>query len=247
MKRRSLLLAVALLLPRFIWAATNLPCGVSVDFTYDPDTSLGSDLAWTVTLVNNTNASRTCRVTLDADALAYNGEHFGDVATQFTTNTLAPGATNTVGIMVTPATYTNWTGRTRTFELSAHLKIERQSDTWIDSGRIVLSTSTDLITIAPNPPIQQGHSLTGTVSYLNPLPVSLHNVLVFMTAAGGLSTNGAFVKSTWSVGTVASNSWITVSTNYTAGQIGTHGISALITADELNEVEGNTQIEVVAP
>jgi hypothetical protein len=68
-----------------------------------------------------------------------------------------------------------------------------------------------------------------------------------MTAAGGLSTNGAFVKSTWSVGTVASNSWITVSTNYTAGQIGTHGISALITADELNEVEGNTQIEVVAP
>jgi len=247
MKRRFVLLAFALLLPPFIWATTNLPCGVSVNFTYDPGTSLGSDLAWTVTLANNTNASRTCRVTLDADALAYNGEHLGDVATQFTTNTLAPGATNTVGITVSPATYTNWTGGTRTFELSAYMEIEGQPDKWIDTGRIVLRTSTNVVTIAPNPPIQQGHSLTGTVSYLNPLPISLHNVRVSMTADGGLSTNGAVVESTWSVGTVASNTWITVSTNYTAGQIGTHGLSALITADELNEVDGNIQIEVVAP
>lgn len=247
MKRHSVLLVLALLLPRFIWATTNLPCGVSVDFTYDAGTSLGSDLAWTVTLVNNTNASFTCRVTLDADALAYNGEHLGDVETQFTTNTLASGATNNVGITVTPAMYTNWTGGTRTFELSAYVEIEGQPDKWIDTGRIVLRTSTNLITIAPSPPIQQGHSLTGTVNYLNPLPVSLHNVRVSMTADGGLSTNGTIVESAWSVGTVASNTWITVSTNYTAGQIGTHGLSALIIADELNEVDGNIQVEVVAP
>jgi len=68
-----------------------------------------------------------------------------------------------------------------------------------------------------------------------------------MTEDEGLSTNATITESAWEVGTVASNALITVSTNYTAGQVGTHNISALVTADELKEVEGNAQVEVVAP
>ena len=184
---------------------------------------------------------------MDANALTYNGQFLGDVETVFATNTLLSGTTTNISLTVTPSAYTNWTSKTRTFELSAYVNVQGADEHWIGIGRTVMTTSTNILSVSPTPPIQQNHSLTGTVSYLNPLSASLHNVTVTMTADEGLSTNSTITESTWNVGTVTSNAWITVSTNYTAGQVGTHNISALIKADELDEIDGNAEVEVVTP
>jgi len=226
---------------------TNLPSGIGITFHWTNAVSVGSSLSWQIDLTNAATSTLTCRVTMDANALAYNGTFLGDVSTVFATNTLNAGAATTASLTVTPINYTNWTAKTRTFELSAFVAVEEPDEHWIGIGRTVMTTTADILSVTPTPPIQQGHSVTGTVSYLNPLPASLHNVKVALTADEGLSTNGAITESAWDIGTVASNAWITVSTNYTAGQVGTHNISALVTADELKEIEGNAQVEVVAP
>lgn len=227
--------------------AADLPCGVSVNLLYNDDIPVGSNLYWGVAVVNNTNTNITCQVKIHVDSLTYDGARIGNVASQITTNTLAPNTTNTVNMTITPIMYTNYTGATYTFEAIAWLDVEGQTNIWVDMGRITMETSTNVITVAPTPPIQLGYSLTGTVSYLNPLPISLHNVKVTMTADKGLSTNATIIDGSWDIGTIASNAWITVSTNYTAGQIGTNNIYVLITADELKEVVGNAQVEIVAP
>lgn len=244
---RSAILAIVVFLPVLNWGATNLPCGVSVGLNYNASSSLGSNLVWTVHLANLTNVTRTCKLTLDADALTYNGEHIGDVITQFSTNTLTSNSASNVELVITASAYSNWTGATRTFELSAYMEIEGQPDKWIDIGRIVMQSSTNIIYISPTSPIQTGHSMTGTVSCLNPLPITIHNVKVTMTADPGLSANAILIESEWNIGSVASNSLINVSTNYTAVQLGKHNISAFITADELQGIEGSVQVEVVAP
>ncbi|MBU4199390.1 MAG: hypothetical protein L6455_10070 [Kiritimatiellae bacterium] len=245
------LFLVQLLLASTTWATTDLPSGVSVDFSYNAGALLGSNLVWTVVLVNRTNTTRTCRLIMDADVLQYNGEHVADLVTQITTNTLAPNTTNIVNVTVTPAMYTKWTGVTYTFELHAALRVEGQNDRWNSSGpglgRIVMRTSRDIISVTPTPPIPQGQSLTATVRYLNPLPGSLHNVEGYMTARGLNGTNNTRVESSWDIGTVESNAWITLSTNYVAGQVGTHNISFFITAKELKAVKGWIPVEVIAP
>jgi hypothetical protein len=104
----------------------------------------------------------------------------------------------------------------------------------------------NILSVSPTSPILQGHSLTGTVTYTNPLPVALHGVKVFMTADEGLSTNAAITECTWDIGVVAPGAAINVSTNYTAGQVGKHNISSVVTSDELKELEGSSQVEVVA-
>lgn len=225
----------------------SLPSGLGITFLWTNAVPVGSSLSWRIGLTNAATSALTCRVTMDANALAYNGRFLGDVSTVFATNTLDVGATTTVDVTVTPFGYTNWLAKTRTFELSAFVSVDGQDERWIGIGRTVMTTTADIVLVTPTPPVQQGHSVTSTVSYFNPLPMPLHNVRVAMTADEGLSTNATVTESAWNIGTVASNAWITVSTNYTAGQVGTHGLSALITADELNEVEGNIQVEVVAP
>lgn len=226
---------------------TNLPSGIGITFHWTNAVSVGSSLSWQLDLTNAATSTLTCRVTMDANALAYSGAFLGDVSTVFATNTLNAGAATTVSLTVTPTNYTNWTSKTRTFELSAFVAVVEPDEHWIGIGRTVMTTTAAIVSVSPTPPIQQGHSVTGSVSYLNPLPVSLHNVKIAMTADEGLSTNATITESAWDVGTVASNALITVSTNYTAGQVGTHNISALVTADELKEVEGNAQVEVIAP
>jgi hypothetical protein len=226
---------------------TNLPSGIGITCRWTNAATVGSALSWRIDLTNAATSALTCRVTMDANALAYNGKFLGDVSTVFATNTLAAGATTSVAVTVAPIGYTKWLAKTRTFELSAFVSVEGLNERWIGSGRTVLTTTADILSVSPTLPIQQGHSLTGTVSYLNPLPVALHNVKVTMTADEGLSTNGAIMEAVWNVGTVPSNAWITVSTNYTAGQVGKHNISALVLAEEWKEVEGNAQVEVVAP
>lgn len=226
---------------------TNLPSGITISFTWTNSIPVGYSLSWQLCLTSAALSSRTCRVTMDANAFGYNGSFLGDVATVFATNTLSPGATAIVSVTVSPTNYTAWTSKTRTFELSAYVVIQEDDEHWIGIGRTILTTTPNIVSVSPTPPIQQGHSVTSTVSFLNPLPVSLHNVKVTTTADEGLSTNAAITESSWDVGIVASNAWVTVSTNYVAAQIGTHNISALITADELKEVDGYTEVEVAAP
>ncbi len=238
------LLVIQLTIVSAAWAVTNLPCGIEVSFSYSTGATFGANLVWTLMLQNKTNVTRVCTVTMDADALAYNGVHYGDLATQYTTNTIDPNATSIVSLVVQPGAYTNWTGMTKTFELSACINVVGTSDRWIDIGRIVMGAATNILSVAPTPPVQQGQCLTGTVSYVNPLPMSLHNVKVSMTADEGLSTNATITAGSWNIGTVASNALISVSTNYTASQIGMHYISAIITADELDEVNGSVQVDV---
>jgi hypothetical protein len=246
--KRFLIIVIQLLLPIMVLAETkDLPCGISVDFSYNRVVPLGSNLVWTVTLVNRTNTTRTCRLTIGADALQYNGHHIGRLVAQITTNTLAPNATKVVNVTITPVTYTKWTGITSTFELNAFLKVVEQGDIWISRGRTSLITPTDIITVTPTSPILQGQSLTATVKYLNPMPTSLHNVNIYLVASG-LSTNSSLERSSWGMGTIGPNEWITVSKNYVAERAGTDNtITALITANELKAVEGWIRVPVIAP
>lgn len=225
----------------------RLPSGLGITFLWTNAVPVGSSLSWRIGLTNAATSVLTCRVTMDANALAYNGRFLGDVSTVFATNTLDVGATTIIDVTVTPFDYANWLAKTRTFELSAFVSVDGLDERWIGIGRIVMTTISDIVSVSPTPPVQQGHSVTSTVSYFNPLPMPLHNVRVAMTADEGLSTNATVTEFAWDIGTVASNEWITVSTNYTTGQIGTHNISVLVTADELKDVEGNAAVEVVAP
>jgi hypothetical protein len=226
---------------------TNLPSGVGIEFSFSETTDIGLDLVWTLSLTNSSATSRTCRVTMDANSFGYNGSFLGDVSTSIVTNVIPSGETNTFEMRLSPSEYASWYSKSSVFELTAFVGVEGTDNRWFGRGRTSLIAGTNLLSILPAPPITKGHSVTGTVSYTNPLSSALHNVKVYLTAEEGMSTNSILREDIFDIGTVTTNGLISVFTNYVPGQVGTHNISVVIIADELEEVSGFLDVEVVEP
>ena len=226
---------------------TNLPSGVGIEFTSPDTTPAGTDLVWALTLTNSSGLTRSCHITMDADSLGYNGQFLGHVSTMIVTNEVPAGGTRTVEVRVAPSEYARWYGKSSTFELAAFVGVEGTEDLWFGEGRTIMTTATNLLVISPPPPIPRGHSCTGTVTYVNPLPLAIHNVKVYLTADPGMSTDNALREDTFDVGTIAAQGLISVSTNYIPGKAGTHNVSVFISADELAGVTGFTGVRVTEP
>lgn len=246
LERRLIPAFVAFVCTVTAFAQTTLPSGMGISFYWTNPIPVGDTMVWRLVLTNGSSSAKTCRVTLDANAYLYNGEFLREVSTVFATNTLAPAASVTNQIKVSPLEYTNGLGVTRTFETSAFVRVEGGDEMWVETGRIVLSTRSDIVSVSPSLPIH-GSNLTVTVNFQNPLPVPLHNVSIWLTADGGFSTNGTITKCNWTIGQVGTNAPVLVSTNLVAHYVGTNYISAYISANELDEVEGNVRVRVVAP
>ena len=222
-----------------------LNCGISINVCA-PQTQLGSNMVWTLTMVNGAPSNQTCVVTRNVNAVLYTGVAAGLVASTTTTNTLSPNETNVLAYTVTPAQYSQFTGITDTFQMDTVVEAPGTGDLWFApvGGRIVLSVPTDILTLSPQSQIAVGHSVTTTVSYLNPFPISLTGVKVCLSVDEHFTSGSSRIIAETSLGTIATNAYATMCTNFIAMTAGTGVVWATITASNLTAVGTSSEIPI---
>lgn len=222
--------------PLFADVSTNLSSGVSIDFRSKESVSIGSNIVWSVTVSNSVTTSRTCIIQLDVDVVNYrDGTLVADYSYSIATNTLAANASATLSSTLWASNYAGQIGLTNSFGVSAIVQVIDSEDFWatVTHTTLVTPTVSNFFSLSPSAPIPVGNVVTASVYLLNPIPSPLHNVAVHFAADRGLSTNAALVESAESIGTVATNAYVSASVILTAGQVGTSTVWATIISDEL--------------
>lgn len=197
-------------------------------------------------MVNNSTSNQTCALTRNVNAILYSGQSAGQISSVTTTNTLSPNETNTTEVTVTPSGYSQFTGVTKTFQMETIVEIPGTQDVWFApvGGRIVLSTPTNILTFLPGPPITVGNAVTTTVSYLNPFSTNLTGVMVYISSDEHFSSTSSRIIAEIPIGTVATNSYVSASTNFTPVSSGTGTVWVTITASNLMDVSTSSEIDI---
>jgi hypothetical protein len=224
-----------------------LNCGVTVN-VYAPQTQLGSNMVWTIRLINNSTSNQTCVVSRNVDAILYTGKPAGRISNVTTTNTLSPNETNTLNVTVTTLEYSQFQGITKTFQMVTVVEVPATKDVWFApiGGRIVLSSPRDILTLSPQPPIAVGNCVTTSISYRNPYSTSLTGVKVYLSGDEHFSRTSSRTITEISIGSVAPNTYVNAFTNFTAMSAGTGTVWATITAsNHLMDVCTSSNITII--
>lgn len=222
---------------------STLPDGVSVSKPSSMSFVFGSNIVWSLAVMNSSTTSYGAIIAIDIDAVTYDGNDVADVQESVTTNFLNPLSTASVSITVSPASYTNWSGLTPYFRASSVVELAPSSNVWISQDVLSIVSPTNLLTLSPTN-VTLGGGVTSRVEFVNSLAATVHNVRVLFAVGSGLNTNGESLELVQEIGSISPGATAVSSTNFVAARLGTHSITAVITADELAPWESDGVVEV---
>ena len=215
-----------------IGQTTNFSNGVELSFL--SSTILGQSSAWYITITNKTNTTHQYSYALHVNKIYYTGDEINTLVSFATTNSLPANSTTNIVMSISPSIYLPWEFDGNCFEFSAFM--ETGNEQWHYFTRSNLTFPDSILTKLPSSPIPVGGSVTGIVSFLNPLPLPLHNARVLFIGVNGFSEGGPLEEAEISLGTVASNAVISATHPFIARCSGTNVISATFSSDELTGI-----------
>lgn len=246
MNQRIRLISSALILANtsvgFAIDSTNLPCGIRIGFISTNQVVIGEIPTWTVSIINTSSTDRTCEISLEIAALGYNGEHWASLYSVSVTNAIGPGATSVVSSSISPSDYANWPGAT--LRGLCAIAVLETNELWVSVSKTGIITPTNILFISPSSPVLLGSVITAAVSYLNPYSFDLKDVTVDITGDEVLDTNGLVLRHHFLLGTVGSNEYVAVATNFIAAQLGTAHVWVAILASNLTDISTYRTIEI---
>ncbi|MBU1692373.1 MAG: hypothetical protein KKC51_00245 [Verrucomicrobia bacterium] len=234
--------------PAGIVASNAFASGISLTLEVPSSVPLGSNVTFLALIRNESTNTVTCEIGLGCTAVSFGGagSPLGRVSSLLATNDLAPGATGIVQLVVSPDDYSVWSGMTRTLAMGAVFHSITTSDRWSHHILVGLTPATNILSLSASS-IPQGGTVTGTVTFVNPYGVPLSNLVVKLTSGALFSPDGSYVEHTFTVPFLGSHESVSVSTNFTASQVGEEFISMAISGDRISGVWDDKRVIITSP
>ncbi len=224
---------------------TVLPSGVEVAFRVPPTVDAGSAIVWLVDLENRkASEAKVVRLVLRGSAIDYRGKPLAELEEQLDqTIMIGPCLSERVELRVPESTLSDWTARTRTFEVTLFLEVIGSEDVWLSKGRTVVVTH-DVLIRSSRSDVDVGEDVEIWAEFLNPLPRTLTGVTATISVSDGLSVDGSSVAK-FDLENVAPGEKISLQKTVKAITCGLHSVTVVLASDQLADVCGETEIQVV--
>ncbi len=221
---------------------------VKVRFEADETAFLGESITWELHLENTTKLKYKIYALLSNRALTYNAMLLGTVKDVAKTVELGPGQTKSVKLILEESEYLDWVAKTMTFETTAGVEMVGDDQIlFLGEQRVIMSSKPIKIDFVNNTPSLSGAPLTCRARWVNPLSVTLHNVKVTFDLRNKLSVNDQQIIET-NVPDIAPGQQMQISQDgIKALETGSASISVQLRCDELREVRGWKNINIIGP
>ncbi len=208
---------------------------------------LGDDVVWIVNLENTYSQGYTLTVDIMGEVISYRGDSKGKAGEISRIMYLKPSEANSVSLVISDSEYTPWLSETKL--LQAHIRIldENKRELFFDMfNRTLLNEESVSISLVPSKNFQPQENINCSVSWTNPLSITLHNVIVSFHVTKNLEIDGKkLVKE--KISNLAPSEEIQISKTISSLETGSGWISVQIMSDELKDIRGFKDITVIEP
>lgn len=176
--------------PAPLFASAQMSEDVEITFDADPNTIVGQDMTWSLTLTNQAAESRHCSVAMSCFSLNYRGDILDRVAGTEADLTLGSGQQETIELMIPEPNYIHWISDAGRFEVYADVNVIETDQLYLNSLEKYL-IGEPLTAQLDETMLYPQDSSVCQVNWQNPFSnTTLHNIKLIYSVGDSLQIEG---------------------------------------------------------
>jgi len=213
------------------------PQPIAVTFSAPSGVSAGMDIPLNVTL-SNSISNLTAHILITASAISYDGTILGSLDSKEVTAGLPAGESLTVSVLISPLAYMDWIGTTNIIESMYMVEVEENDFLTGKISQTVVEFPPPVLNIVPSGPMAIGTNGSFSIEFYNPFDRAIQDAIVVFSVGRGLIQVGGNDAEV-AVGTIAANSILTVSQDFSVLSEGVFGVTATVIGDKASHVSAD--------